>query len=369
MNSPEMRSSIARSIRKRGSTDLSFLDMGSYELYEMHFSLTIVGRDESRWDAYAFEHREPDDEFGQTIDELAEDPDIMMEDPVIGSVEEESCDANHPIWSPRNYYIRVTEMRSKQVLKEWTHLIRKLERTIKIRHHPHALFCQSCVNPQPAETESSKLALEWSSQTLDLLQRLRIPLKRTIHHWNRFSASDGDISYLLDLCREELRLENIRENFEALIDLEQDLAALEDYCSGKQHSVLQTVHLLHAMHETSKEKHRSAELTVLLISPVALASAFFSIPSPVFSFERNSTTFVVAVFVIFLILALYFPLTRVLVGFKQWSNWKRGVLRWVWERKAGRWMLIRVARRLGRSIRVPEELLDEKQAPALPFAA
>lgn len=133
MNSPEMRSSIARSIRKRGSTDLSFLDMGSYELYEMHFSLTIVGRDESRWDAYAFEHREPDDEFGQTIDELAEDPDIMMEDPVIGSVEEESCDANHPIWSPRNYYIRVTEMRSKQVLKEWTHLIRKLERTIKVR--------------------------------------------------------------------------------------------------------------------------------------------------------------------------------------------------------------------------------------------
>jgi hypothetical protein len=128
----------------RQSRDLSFLkiqdleseDARDYELYETQFSLTVCGFDDFRWVSYGFADSdyEEEDTGDEDIDEEVEDGDQsggkgpgFIEDPIASCGKIDAC---HPIQNPREYFLTVFEIRSTEILNEWEHVVRTLERSI-----------------------------------------------------------------------------------------------------------------------------------------------------------------------------------------------------------------------------------------------
>jgi hypothetical protein len=108
--------------------DLSFLQLDTSEsqeqepkevwgIYEAQTSCVVTGWDEWRWIGYGFVDTEID---GYLID-LSKD-DLGFDQIAAGEQE-----ASKPLWRPRDYWLKVFEIRIEQVRREWEYLIHKLE--------------------------------------------------------------------------------------------------------------------------------------------------------------------------------------------------------------------------------------------------
>lgn len=113
---------------RRQWTDLSFLNFDTPKLqlqmpgevwgmYEAEISYVVTGSDDSRWIGYAFMDTGLDD----LLTELSEDA-LSFDWVAAGEI-----DAKHPLWRPRDHWVRVFDIRIEQVRKEWDYLIYKLE--------------------------------------------------------------------------------------------------------------------------------------------------------------------------------------------------------------------------------------------------
>ena len=114
----------------RAWRDLSFLRgqtvdpecQGKYGIYEAHISCIVCGVDNWQWVAYAFIDTDHDGDKSTdkvTVDRVMS-PQGYCEDLISG------LDANYPIWNPRLYFLKIFEVRSKQVKEEWDLLVRNL---------------------------------------------------------------------------------------------------------------------------------------------------------------------------------------------------------------------------------------------------
>jgi hypothetical protein len=116
--------------------DLSFLrtqTSGSeseerYGIYEAEISCVVAGSDNWRWIAFA---------FVDTYFDGGESDDSVMWygceeaihlDPILAG----NLDANMPIWKPREYFMKVFEIRILQVIKEWDFLVLTVKRSIEV---------------------------------------------------------------------------------------------------------------------------------------------------------------------------------------------------------------------------------------------
>lgn len=126
----------------RNWNDLSFLptskvDNKRYAMYRAMFSFVICGSDHRRWTGYAFaddnknddDMLDDDDELDYQIDPIAsvdEGPFLMLDDQI----------------NPRQYFLRVLDLRMEAILKEWENIVRFMEYSIEdciysvFRHHP-----------------------------------------------------------------------------------------------------------------------------------------------------------------------------------------------------------------------------------------
>jgi hypothetical protein len=98
-------------------------------MHEAQSSLVIYGSDETRYTACAFSDHYFDVE--DLLDEVFS-YDGIQEDPIAWNTEIDGMlpDANKPIWNPREYFMRMLEIRISHVGQEWTYLIRHVERCI-----------------------------------------------------------------------------------------------------------------------------------------------------------------------------------------------------------------------------------------------
>ncbi|KAH7110197.1 hypothetical protein EDB81DRAFT_672272, partial [Dactylonectria macrodidyma] len=112
----------------RHVTDLSFLQRTTTSplqtetdyLCEAQVSVSIVGCDNWRWIAYCFTyHDEMEDEDGLSGG--------LQCDPLTAG----EHDANQPLLTPREYFLRVLEVRLRQVRDEWLEVVRNM------RHRVH----------------------------------------------------------------------------------------------------------------------------------------------------------------------------------------------------------------------------------------
>ena len=116
---------------QRRWTDLSFLkidtpdsqDQEPKEVWGIHQAQTscvVTGSDDWRWVGYGF----VDTEIDGFLTDLSKD-DLSFDQIAAGELK-----ANIPIWRPRDYWLKVFEIRIEQVRKEWEYLIHKVELSI-----------------------------------------------------------------------------------------------------------------------------------------------------------------------------------------------------------------------------------------------
>lgn len=117
--------------------DVSFLRAGTSNfvgrdvILQGHYSIVIHGYSDQIWDAHSFENNDFDgDDWDDEDreDENSEDEDLedeeFQEDPNAG------VEANMPIWDAREYFLRIFNVRSTQILQPAKYLVRWLERSI-----------------------------------------------------------------------------------------------------------------------------------------------------------------------------------------------------------------------------------------------
>jgi hypothetical protein len=113
---------------RRSWTDLSFLKfdkfdfgpqepMGVWGIQEAQISCVVAGSDHWRWVGYGFVDAEVDGILAESSG-----TDLLQDQIVAGRIE-----ASFPIWTPRDYWIRVFELRIDYVRNQWEYLIYKLE--------------------------------------------------------------------------------------------------------------------------------------------------------------------------------------------------------------------------------------------------
>ncbi|KAF2182078.1 hypothetical protein K469DRAFT_713163 [Zopfia rhizophila CBS 207.26] len=342
-------------------TDLSFLDIacrinhihGTYGIYEAQISFVICGSDYSRWTGYAFvdtgfndycrssedhaDEEEDEDEEEEEDDDDGDDWGVLNEDPVAFDGVGQKVGVTEPMFNPRHYFLYIVDSRMKQVLQEWTYLVRTAENCVgRCRaEHPFTLSDSgSCGGPKDVRS-----AIDWTVQAVDLLCLLRGVLSKTLKAWERFDGSNGDINYFLDVGDiATIRLEGIRESFEELMDLDQNLSHLQESCresknilelrmslegnrlnlesnrlnfeshalNRRSHELTYQARLLHRdSHQVSLDtnrvalaNHKTAQLgfwMTQILAPLAIVIAIFGMQQEIFHFNRNLRSFVFAV--------------------------------------------------------------------------
>jgi hypothetical protein len=112
-------------------TDMSFLKIDTSEsqdqkpkevwgIHEVQTTCVVAGSDDWRWVGYGF----VDAEIDESLTDLSE-VDLSFDRIAAGELE-----ANIPIWRPRDYWLKLFEIRIEQVRKEWEYLIYKLELSV-----------------------------------------------------------------------------------------------------------------------------------------------------------------------------------------------------------------------------------------------
>jgi hypothetical protein len=116
---------------RRKWTNMSFLKIDTSEsqdqkpkevwgIHEVQTTCVVAGSDDWRWVGYGFVDGEIDD----CLIDLSE-VDLSFDRIAAGELE-----ANIPIWRPRDYWLKLFEIRIEKVRKEWEYLIHKLELSV-----------------------------------------------------------------------------------------------------------------------------------------------------------------------------------------------------------------------------------------------
>jgi hypothetical protein len=127
--------------------DLSFLKLEKFDrephnpkevwgIQEVQFSLVVAGPDHFRWNGYGLVDSEIDGILAESFDD-----DLPHDQIAAGDLQ-----ANFPIWTPRDYWIRVFEIRIGHVRNHWDNLIRKLELGINqyVRGQSQSTLSNTC---------------------------------------------------------------------------------------------------------------------------------------------------------------------------------------------------------------------------------
>ena len=125
---PEQSTRKVNTKPRRRWTDVSFLKIDTSELqdqkpkemwgiHESQISCVVAGSDDWRWVGYGF----VDTEIDGFLTDSTED-DLSFDKIAAGALE-----ANMPIWKPRDYWLKLFEVRVGQVRNEWEYLVHKVE--------------------------------------------------------------------------------------------------------------------------------------------------------------------------------------------------------------------------------------------------
>lgn len=116
-------------------TSKSDIDSFDY-LYEAQISCTVTGLDNKRWVAYFFidTYFENSTEKESVLYYEEQRRHGMHGDPLTAG----RHDAEMPIWTPREYFLRVLETRTDQIKREWDSVVSKVQRSVE-----QCVCCQS----------------------------------------------------------------------------------------------------------------------------------------------------------------------------------------------------------------------------------
>ncbi|KAH7401887.1 hypothetical protein DE146DRAFT_444864 [Phaeosphaeria sp. MPI-PUGE-AT-0046c] len=295
----------------RGWMNLSFLDSkdadpeadGICGIHQAHIAVTIGGTANTRWYVYCFEdrHFDEDGQLGQD-----EQTAVHQSDQIARG----EFGAENPIWDPREYFFVVFLIRMKQVQKEWEELVRFIETGIK--EHSWGKFFFAAARDGKPQVVGDNAASSRLDCTLQLLCKLTDEIAKTTSAWDRFTSPSGDLAFFSD-AQSDSRMKrtfcDLNDAFEDLREIERRLHGIAAQCEKKA----QLVNL-----RLTSDSKRSAELTVYFISPFAIVSTFFAIPVPIVAFDRNLSSFLIAMLLYTVVLQALLFLWGGALGRQQW---------------------------------------------------
>ncbi|KAH4056241.1 hypothetical protein HBH98_032090 [Parastagonospora nodorum] len=328
---------------------------------ESQMSVVICGWDDQNWVGWGLFNTssDPTDEFDpEDQRELRED--YYAADGEDGPV----VDAEDPIWDPRRYWLRIIDIRLQLVLKEWVWLVRNLEAGVAEWKGRHPIL--SAKSPTNGQHNDIRELFNWTIQTMQLLRLLQERFARTTQTWARFCAADGDRSFFADIRdrRSLLVLESLRVSFQSFEDLQQDLASLDQSCketkdilslclehennrvsseiqqlSYRTHIISCDIQKLNrkgteaaiATVAAAQDTSRSTQANVQVIwvtTPVLLALQYFGVDKDILPFERNPTSFIIALVILIFVLpcltyGLSYSKTKLKALFDRMGIWPR----------------------------------------------
>ncbi|KAF2112960.1 hypothetical protein BDV96DRAFT_147664 [Lophiotrema nucula] len=190
--------------------------------------MVIHGFDCTNWAAYAFVDC---DAPLPLVDDEADENDALLQfvPPIAPHTSLEELRPEASLWDPRDYFLRVVACRMTLVLREWTHLVRKVKRAADNYRAENSELLERNYQAPPTSITSSFYRIV---RMIELLQDLRYCFARLMLVWKRFSDSNGDVRYFDDLESRKAReaLDNIDKTFEELEALEQTLLHLVNTC-------------------------------------------------------------------------------------------------------------------------------------------
>ncbi|KAH8598890.1 hypothetical protein B0O99DRAFT_29097 [Bisporella sp. PMI_857] len=227
----------------RGWSDLSFLKLDTFDfdthptepneiwsLQEAQISCVVTGTDDWRWTGYGFVDAEVDGL-------LAESSEIDMGFDQIAAGEME---ARYPIWKPRDYWVRVFEIRIKRIKDEYENLIHKLEFVVTQYMDAHPSTLSRRPGTAQNQTIEVKVAFDWALQMMDLLRKIHDVLLPTVKAWQAFNSDDGDIKYFSEdsvttsVMSRHRSMQNIKATFRQFNEYQEKIVALIKKCSDYQ---------------------------------------------------------------------------------------------------------------------------------------
>ncbi|KAG0645349.1 hypothetical protein D0Z07_9001 [Hyphodiscus hymeniophilus] len=160
-----------------------------YCLYESQISVSVTGIDHWVWIARAivdtyFDSKESVENYhGMNGRKKG------RADPLAAG----RINADEPIWTPREYFFKIFEIRMQQVLKEWNRIVNKMEEDIKRSRTTH-------IFPLPADDPLTRSKVrdftQWNTHMVNLLTQLRCGLSDPIRAWEEFRRTD--MGYFLE---------------------------------------------------------------------------------------------------------------------------------------------------------------------------
>ena len=161
-----------------------------YNIYETQLSISVTGIDHWRWTAWAFVDNwfDPEDAVSEYYE--GEDGGVQPDPLAAGQV-----DVNPPERYPREYFLKVFEIRIREVEKEWNYILHVLQQDIQgIGANPLFTSAQSSFESKQGREKIRRLAA-WNGDMLRLVGTLLQSLSRTLVAWEVFQKTD--IGYFL----------------------------------------------------------------------------------------------------------------------------------------------------------------------------
>ncbi|KAF2854872.1 hypothetical protein T440DRAFT_442305 [Plenodomus tracheiphilus IPT5] len=267
-------------------------------LYPVQMSFGMCGTSEMRYVGYCLEDNDVDE--GREMDESDFSEDGMH----IDQIAPEENNANEPIWDPREYFLRAFYVKMKRILKEWTTVVRTI---------------------QQAFNSPSAKRLSWIRRLHELLRKLVPMLSQTIDAWDGFIQTNGDLNFFTDLVSTrqgpqiQRTLHEIHKAVNELKSLQRVLAGIQDKCQ-KDESSMEFRMLL-----------ANANLVILCIAPISVASQLFAIPDADLSFQRGGWSFGGFILLFTIIVQILRVLTEGMLGGWEWWDWVSSRPNVVWQ--------------------------------------
>lgn len=264
---------------------LSFLDPrdepDTPEIYQAQSWFTVFGSDNNRWIAYNLE----DTRFNSDREICDDERDEYQRRDQISMGK---FDANMPFTDAREYYLAISLVKAKHARNEIQRVIGRVEASF--RNH---ITCRPFSTASPAEQSA---IMKRNEPMLELLTMLIKDLGEKVHCWDSFKESDIDYFDDPNATLPSQVIEHIERLKIELDDVYRELRTFGKKLSYFQHSCKELACQL--QYRLSLEGGNNSNFTILIISPVVVASSVFAIETSVFPFERNVLSLLLFVFAV-----------------------------------------------------------------------
>ncbi|KAG4428670.1 hypothetical protein IFR05_015849 [Cadophora sp. M221] len=278
-----------------------------YCLYEAVTSIGVTGNDHWTWTAYGFvdtyfDSRESVDGYHQEKRRPLGRPDPLANGQI---------DADEPLWDPREYFLKVVEIRTGLAFMEWTQILNKMEAKVK---QSRTNLCVALSSNDPKASQEGIKLIRWNLHMTNFLRILGMKLSDTIAAWDSFRGNGIDYFNDYSVIPIETAFGKLKAHLQKLEALEREL--LEDNPDGLNvYLGLESIEALNSQQNSAKQVQIINIITTIIQFPLAVVAANLFSTTGVLQFTPTLPK------LIFVFFSLGILILVALLALSNWRSW------------------------------------------------